>query len=35
MPLNVEGVREGDCDKLYQIVLELVDGFDRLVIPAK
>lgn len=35
MPLNVEGVREGDCDKLYHIVLELLDGFDRLVIPSK
>lgn len=35
MPLNVEGVREGDCDKLFDIVLELLDGFDRLVIPAK
>lgn len=35
MPLNVEGVREGDCDKLYDIVIELVDGFDRLVVPAK
>ncbi len=35
MPLNIEGVREGDCDKLFDIVLELLDGFDRLVIPAK
>lgn len=35
MPLNVEGVREGDCDKLFDIVLELLDGFDGLVIPAK
>ena len=35
MPLNVEGVREGDCDKLYDIVIELLDGFDRLVVPAK
>lgn len=35
MPLNVEGVRDGDCDKLFDIVLELLDGFDRLVIPAK
>ena len=33
MPLNVEGVREGDCDKLYNIVLELLEGFDRLVKP--
>ena len=35
MPLNVEGIREGDCDKLFDIVLELLEGFDRLVIPAK
>lgn len=35
MPLNIEGVREGDCDRLFDIVLELLDGFDRLVIPAK
>ena len=35
MPLNVEGVREGDCDKLYNIVLELLEGFDRLVAPQK
>ena len=35
MPLNVEGVREGDCDRLFDIVLELLEGFDRLVIPAK
>lgn len=33
MPLNVEGVRTGDCDRLYQIVLELLEGFDRLVKP--
>ena len=33
MPLNVEGVREGDCDRLYQIVTELLEGFDRLVMP--
>ena len=32
MPLNIEGVREGDCDKLYSIVLSLLDGFDRLKI---
>ena len=30
MPLNIEGVREGDCDKLHNIVLDLLDGFDRL-----
>ncbi len=35
MPLNIEGVREGDCDRLFDIVLALLDGFDRLVIPAK
>lgn len=33
MPLNVEGVREGDCDRLFGIVLELLKGFDKLVIP--
>lgn len=33
MPLNVEGVREGDCDRLYQIVTELLEGFERLVMP--
>ena len=30
MPFNIEGVREGDCDKLHDIVLSLLDGFDRL-----
>lgn len=35
MPLNIEGARSGDCDKLFNIVLELLDGFDRLVIPTK
>lgn len=30
MPLNIEGCREGDCDRLYQLVLELLDGFDCL-----
>ena len=35
MPLNVEGIREGDCDKLLDIVLELLEDFDRLVRPAK
>ena len=34
MPLNIEGNREGDCDKLYAIVKELVADFDRLVFPA-
>ena len=33
MPLNVEGVREDDCERLYQIVIELLGGFDRLVMP--
>lgn len=33
MPLNVEGVRDGDCDRLYKIVTELLEGFDRLVMP--
>lgn len=35
MPFNVEGVRTGDCDKLYDIVMDLLEGFDQLVIPAK
>ncbi|MDE7321643.1 MAG: phosphomannomutase/phosphoglucomutase [Lachnospiraceae bacterium] len=35
MPLNIEGVRAGDCDKLFDIVTGLLDGFDRLVIPEK
>ena len=35
MPLNIEGVRAGDCDRLFDIVLELLDGFDRLVIPER
>ena len=33
MPLNIEGVREGDCDRLFDIVLELLKGFDKLVLP--
>lgn len=33
MPLNVEGVREGDCDRLYKTVTELLEGFDRFVMP--
>ena len=33
MPLNVEGVRAGDCDRLYQIVTKLLEGFERLVMP--
>lgn len=32
MPLNIEGVREGDCDKLYDIVMDLLSGFDKLVL---
>lgn len=35
MPLNIEGVRAGDCDKLFDIVLELLEGFDRLTVPNK
>jgi Phosphomannomutase len=35
MPLNIEGVRDGDCDRLFDIVVELLDGFDKLVIPTK
>lgn len=35
MPLNIEGVREGDCDKLFDIVVKLLGGFDNLIIPAK
>ena len=35
MPLNIEGVRAGDCDRLFDIVLDLLDGFDKLVIPTK
>ena len=30
MPLNMEGVREGDCDRMLVIVKKLVEGFDRL-----
>ena len=33
MPLNIEGAREGDCDKLFDIVLELLKGFDKLMVP--
>ena len=33
MPLNVEGVRVGDCDRLYQIAIQLLEGFERLVKP--
>lgn len=30
MPLNVEGNREGDCDKMVEIVRGLLAGFDEL-----
>lgn len=30
MPLNLEGAREGDCDRLFGIVLDLLSGFDKL-----
>lgn len=30
MPLNLEGERPGDCDRLVAIVKELLAGFDRL-----
>lgn len=30
MPLNMEGVRPGDCDKMIAIVRKLLDGFDEL-----
>ena len=32
MPLNMEGAREGDCDRLFGIVLSLLEGFDLLKI---
>ncbi len=32
MPLNIEGLREGDCDKLYNIVLSLLTGFEKIKI---
>ena len=32
MPLNMEGAREGDCDRLFGIVLSLLEGFDSLKI---
>jgi phosphomannomutase len=35
MPLNIEGERQGDADKIFDIVLELLKGFDRLIVPAK
>lgn len=30
MPLNIEGARKGDLQKLIAIAKELTDGFDRL-----
>lgn len=30
MPLNVEGFREGDCDKILSIVSGLLSGYDQL-----
>lgn len=30
MPLNLEGDRPGDCDKLIKIVKKLLEGFDQL-----
>ena len=30
MPMNMEGVREGDCEKMLTIVKELLTGFDKL-----
>ena len=32
MPLNLEGVRPGDCDKMMDIIRELLKGFDELVV---
>lgn len=32
MPLNIEGNKVGDCDKLFKIVTDLLDGFDKLTI---
>ena len=30
MPMNMEGVRPGDCEKMLTIVKELLVGFDKL-----
>ena len=30
MPLNIEGYREGDCDKILKILADLLSGFDKL-----
>lgn len=32
MPLNLEGVREGDCDKMITIIRGLLEGFDELAV---
>lgn len=32
MPLNLEGVREGDCDKMVEILRGLLEGFDKLAV---
>ena len=32
MPLNLEGEREGDCDKMVEIVRGLLTGFDQLAV---
>lgn len=29
LPLNMEGVRPGDCDKMKAVVMELLEDFDR------
>ena len=34
MPLNLEGARPGDCDKLVAILRQLLDGFGRLDLSA-
>ena len=30
MPLNIEGSREGDCDRLVEVTRELLEGFELL-----
>ena len=30
MPLNLEGLREGDCDKMEEIIRGLLTGLDQL-----
>ncbi|MGN0267306.1 MAG: phosphomannomutase/phosphoglucomutase [Lachnospiraceae bacterium] len=29
MPMNLEGVREGDCERMKEVARELLEGFDR------